>query len=551
MTTFNIKQINVPLFGVVENPNQVPWHTAFAGTGNLVPVSIDTTALDFIADELELEATDLIAGAERYVQGHFRSKARGLGGSQLGDFGEVLTFVINRAVPGREILRVFSWRPGASPVAKGSRFPQPDFIVRDNGQLSALEVKSTEAFNYQDLLPTRRWTWLQPCSYVSPRRDEALQQLGYSGQTLTPQQHSLEIQNGMVVPFPVSQGRAVVVLAHDGRVSALRNDSRYKTPPDCRGATPPRDCWSCVAKGHDAVVVSMPNMPGWLSLGDDGKGEQGHWFRAYQRWTQALRTREMSAAQRTSSELATAVNAWLEGERPERDGQILRAFWGSYLGDALRHHGLNVELGTALPDLGKVAPAFNWEPVPMTEPPVREGSMEELQRALAEGPEKTSTRWFSTRVPSSEGSKQETETLALGLTEQAIVFNFVSRAWWHGRELERDEEASQVAARIVSLAQDLWRGNAYVRHPQSIPLRRIVVRVGDREILFGWKPETSPDGWWRRWEQLLWADAHFWPYQDPSWYGLLAHDDSRVRLRVHRDGRADLRVLRSVWPRLF
>ena len=146
MPTFEVKRVDVPLFGFVEEPNKEKWFAAFAAATTTIQIQIDAAALDAIADELEIDAEGLAADAERYVNGSYRAKARGMGGSQLGDLGEVLTFIANR-VPGREITRVVSWRAGLSQVIKGSLFPQPDFLVNDAAGLAALEVKATEAFD--------------------------------------------------------------------------------------------------------------------------------------------------------------------------------------------------------------------------------------------------------------------------------------------------------------------------------------------------------------------------------------------------------------------
>lgn len=127
MPTFEVKQVQVPLFGVVEAPNQAAWLSAFSTATTMTQVQVDTAALDFVADELEIDAEGLAADAERYVNGSYRAKARGMGGSRLGDIGEILTFLMNR-VPGREIVRVVSWRAGTGQPVKGARFPQPDWV---------------------------------------------------------------------------------------------------------------------------------------------------------------------------------------------------------------------------------------------------------------------------------------------------------------------------------------------------------------------------------------------------------------------------------------
>ena len=200
MWTLNIKQLDTSLFGVVEVRPQHTWFATFAQPGVVETVKIDDDALDAIADNLFLDADGLMVAARRYVNGEFRPKTRGLGGSQLGDFGEALTYLINRAVPGRDIQRVIGWRAGPGQKIKGTRFPQPDFIVRENGLQTALEVKSTEAFDYQRLLRTIRWTYLKPCAGVETCQKEALEQLGHTSS----RRHLLQIVSGNAVSFPVS-----------------------------------------------------------------------------------------------------------------------------------------------------------------------------------------------------------------------------------------------------------------------------------------------------------------------------------------------------------
>jgi hypothetical protein len=67
-----------------------------------------------------------------------------MGGSRLGDLGEVVAFLVYRSLM-QEVIRVVSWRPGRGQAVKGARFPQPDFIVGEGDSLAALEVKTTGA----------------------------------------------------------------------------------------------------------------------------------------------------------------------------------------------------------------------------------------------------------------------------------------------------------------------------------------------------------------------------------------------------------------------
>lgn len=395
MPAFNVKRVQTSLFGVIEAANQSPWLGAFAGSGSTISIDLDDGALDLLAEELELDADGLAADAERYVGGLYRAKARGMGGSRLGDFGEVIAFLLNRG-SGSEIVRVVSWRRGPGQPIKGSRFPQPDFLVRQAGTTRALEVKSTEAFDFVDLRDTsKKWTWLQPCGAVTLCRSQALPQLGYVNGTFTPQQHSLLVRGGDVVPFPVGNGEAIAVLAVDGRIGSLRGESKYKTPKPCRQAG--RSCWACVDEECDVIVVQMPNAPGRLSLAGDSERWSKAWFDAYRRWGQALAARDSAATASAVLELSESMQAWSgEFEQAQRldelglaDGKhdepatVLRAFWGSYLGDAMRTRGVAVEVPEGLGLLSGRGLGFDWRPAPLAEPSVRETTLDELNRALS------------------------------------------------------------------------------------------------------------------------------------------------------------------------
>lgn len=510
-----------------------------------MPVSIDSAALDLIADELEIDAEGLVADADRYVQGLFREKAQGLGGSQLGDLGEVLAFLVNRAIQGRQILRVVSWKHGKDRPLKGGRFPRPDFIVRENGRHAALEVKSTEAFDFIQLRDmSKTYTQLKPCAAVARCRNNALEQLGFVGSNVVPQPHLLKIKGGNSVPFPVGQGIAVAVLATDGRVSSLRTDGRYRTPPACRNAPRTRGCWSCVGPDDHIVLVTMPNDPGRLSLaGEPGNGDI-RWFEAYQRWARALHSREPRGVQAATSVLSTAVDDWLGPRDAQRERAVLKGFWGSYLGDVTRRYGLEITVPSAFGDLANTAPSFGWERAELPESPVRETTFDEIRGALTQ-PRNGQSQWLAARVPSEQ---QETETLSLGLTETEVRFALLTDIWWNDGIIETEREASSIAARLVSLALTLsgWAGP--IGDFSHMPMKAISANVGDAKVSLGWTVRsaiTSPDAW----RPLPLWPFMFHPRFGLSWPPLLAIGDSRAVVRVWPDGRADLRVSRSAWGR--
>jgi hypothetical protein len=485
--TFEVKQVTVPLFGVVEAPNQAAWLSAFAAASATTQVQVDEAALNLIAEELELDADGLAADAERYVSGQYRAKARGMGGSRLGDLGEILTFLVNQ-VPGSEIVRVVSWRAGAGQVVKGSRFPQPDFIVRDaNGSAAALEVKSTEAFDFIDLRDApKKWTWLQPCSSVAGCREQALPQLAYVAGALTPQQHSLVVRAGTVVPFPVGKGVAAAVVAVDGRTEGLRSDPKFKTPKGCRQAN--RDCWSCIPSACHFVLVTMPNAPGMLSLGGGAEDGPESFLHSYERWSQALAARDLLAVSATIGPLVEAVETWLAAASAV-EPEVLRGFWGSYLGDAMRSRGIDVAIPGGLGDLSHEEWNFEWSPAPLAEPTGREAPVEDITRIVLQSQDTGTPFLISARRRSDE---RGSDTVSVRGDTSFVEFHLVSRTWWMASTVETIDSASTIAARLVSFALEVsgWRNAPPTG--AAVPLRELVAQVGDHRVRLGWESKAVP-----------------------------------------------------------
>lgn len=540
--TFEVKQVTVPLFGVVEAPDQAAWLSAFAAASATTQVQVDEAALNLIAEELELDADGLAADAERYVSGQYRAKARGMGGSRLGDLGEVLTFLMNR-VPGREIVRVVSWRPGANQAVKGSRFPQPDFIVTDaSGSAEALEVKSTEAFDFIALRDTpKKWTWLQPWSSVAGCRERALPQLAYVAGALTPQQHSLVVRAGKVVPFPVGKGVGAAVIAVDGRTGRLRSDPKFRTPKNCRTAR--RDCWSCIPSACNFVLVTMPNAPGMLSLGgaEDGPGS---FLRSYERWSQALAARDLLAVSATIGPLVQAIEIWLAAASVV-EPEVLRGFWGSYLGDAMRSRGIDVAVPRSLGDLSREEWNSEWSPAPVAEPKGREAAVEDIAGIVLESQD-TGTPFLVSARPRSD--ERGTDTVSVRGDTAFLEFHLVSNTWWMASTVETNDSASTIAARLVSFALEVSGWSNALPTGAAVPLRELVAQVGDHRLRLGWESKAAPArsaarrSWIREWE--FWHPYGEWRW--PPWPVLLLHGDPRVRLRVTPDGRASLRVARTL-----
>jgi hypothetical protein len=285
--TFNVRRAEIGLFDVDDDAKL---REAFSTLTATQPVLIDDAALNIVADDLGLDAEGIALDAQRYVGGQYRQKAMGFSGGRLGDFGEILTYLLWR-MDGKSIERVVDGvRPQDVPANARFTFPEPDYIVRTpTGAPGVLEVKSRELLKFQPLLQLhsrpagqRGHRWLQPCDRVAECANEALSQLG---STVAPG-HGLELRSGKRIPFPANYGVAVAVLMHDGRLAGLiGNGKRFKTPPPCRESVPARDCWACAGDGTvaaDAVVVEMANRPDHLPLVPALEGDAG-WFAAYPR----------------------------------------------------------------------------------------------------------------------------------------------------------------------------------------------------------------------------------------------------------------------------
>lgn len=536
MTTFNLKQVTTPLFGHVETRTE-RWLNDFS-TGIATTVTLDSAALDMIANELGLDGRGLAFDAELYVNGEYKPKARGMSGSTLGDLGEILTYLVKRAEPNCQMIRVVHWRPAEGQPIKGSRFPQPDFIFVDaTGASAALEVKSTQAFDFIDLRDTqKKWMYLQPCAAAIGCRKEALPQLGYIDGHRQQPPHLLEANDKSILPFPVGKGIAMAVIAIDGRVPAesktggLRDNKKLKTPKDCRTAK--RDCWTCISPTTHFVLVTMPNAPGALSLA--GAAPDQSWARAYKRWSQALASRDLPALKSTLKPLVNSLSEWLSQPKFQR-AELLRAFWGSYLNDSMRGRGFNVELPGQLGDLSGFEEG--WRPVPVPSRENRETDLQELRSIFAsQRPLPQSA--LSTR-PLNDGQNQT--SLSLGIVGDFIEFRFSSETWWHSEEVTNDEVASRIATSLCRLVFELMSG-VYLQHVRiyedlfEMTLQEVIARVGDRTVSLGWSLR-------RRTIADLPHFLFWYPYErNQEWPVHLWLGDQNVTLRVLRDGRATLRI---------
>jgi hypothetical protein len=544
MAKFQICRIDVPLFGEVELPNEEAWLHTFASECSKQPdilIEVDESALSIIAEELEIDADYLIAGAERYVSGNFREKARGLSGGQLGEFGEVLTFLLYKSEK-QDIVRVVSWKPGSTQTVKGSKFPQPDFIIRKGSNAAALEVKSTEALDFISLRDmTKSYTTLKPCKLVAACREQALPQLAYKGSNRVAQKHSLKIRGHQVVPFPVGQGIAAAVLGVDGRVDRLRSDTKYKTPKSCREAK--RSCWSCIPSARHAVIAIMANEPGRLSLGGATADGSIAWFTAYQRWTQALAARDIFAARDAAKVLSDSVINWLETTDGEKR-ELLASFWGSYLREAMRIRGLNVEVTEKLPMDSDSRTNVDSIESHLAEPENREVEIGEIPRLIKNTKGSLTPFGVSVRLQKRDGIS---ESLSVRASGQFVEFRLASDFWWASKRVETSEEAGKVGNRVITLAMEASGAINLVRiFNEPIPFRDVSARVGDKVIPFGWEAN------WTVSDSADWLiGLGHWPFlrrpgRPMPWPIHLVTGDPRARMHVFLDGRACIRIHRDL-----
>lgn len=536
--SFDLKQVEAPLFGVVEVDDTKTWLAAFSSPYIPTSVVLDEDAFNMIAEDLGMNVEGLAYSAELYVQGKHRPGTAGLGGSALGDIGEVLTFVVQRA-SGKSIVRVISGTRDAPEAVIDNRFPQPDFIVCELGQdPAALEVKSTQALDHLDLSGDHKWRFLQPCASVRACRMEALPQLGLMNGVAQNHCHRLRLRLGQVVPFPVGKGIAVAVAAVDGRVNTLREDQRCKTPPGCRATK--RDCWTCLPNsGCHFVMTTMPNAPGRLSLAGAPSGEQGRaWMAAYQRWGEAVHARDRDAAAVMSQRLLVEVDKWIKAMNlGEDDVAPLRVFWKSHLSRAVHDRGI----GAGMDRTTEATASDDAEPIGSESPQQDFDAMATISSALArsQGGATPSVRWFSTRP-----MQRQRASFTLTQNDRYSELRMMSAHWWGAEDCEHSEEPTRSS---VAYLLTMATGRSFLSGDRSLlPLKRVAARVGTSQVPLGWCWDTSSEGRRKAWTLLseLGLRSH---WSRPVWLARMVYGDPRVTLRVTDNGRAVLRIENSVF----
>lgn len=527
--TFRLRTAELPLFGCVEAKDKLPFHDKFSASSGSQLLEINEAGFETIAEELELDAPSICSTAYRYISGDFRQKAKGMDGSQLGDFGEVLAYLIRRGL-GDKVTRVVGWKLGPGQTRKGGRFPQPDFLVQDAGASDqyVLEVKSTQAFDFKKLQAVETHKYLQPCSAVFDLRREALPQLGWNGRELESQKHFLRRKAGGLVPFPAKRAVAVAVLVRDGRVQSLISDPRFKTPPTC-GAM--RKCWDC-ASSH-AVVVTMPNSPGRLALLAQPESPES-WFAAYSRWVHAVWAAAPKAISASTRSLAEMTGEWLSATDTWQH-RLAEAFWGSYLLDTAASVGFAMEdEAVSLRTLHEIE-AFEWVRAPVVEK-IESISGDRLWQAAVDASREGRSARFV--LEEQAGAEHAQRTLTVSTSREGSVFSYLSPIWWKGKTLENDLQASDVALELLKL---VWPSSHAIPQKSRVPLEKAVASFGGRIALLGWRASSAPADR-MQWHELMRHMPSPWPFfwvctlsgMSP-WMRLSVFPDGRARVRIHRD----------------
>lgn len=538
---FRVREIEIPLFGVIEKghpPEEL--FRRFAEHATTSKLVVDNNVYEIVADQLELDSEGVVYDLRRYVNGEYRSKSKGPGGNRLGDFAEVVTFLYLRRQ--MDIARVVGWKAAGGQVIKGGEFIQPDFVVSQGPLQGCLEVKSTEALEYRDLLRMSHWRGLKPCKNIKPLRAEALRQLAYdqNGKAWQPE-HFLKVGK-KAVPFPTDFAIAVAVLVRDGRLDDLEADKNYKTPPVCSSLG--RNCWSCLRVDDDdaahVTLVRMTTDPcGVASSGDESRprhGSERSWFGAYRRWEEAIWSRESDAVKATADRLDMHTREWFAEalqNQPDaarrRTAERFEEAWLQYMSEAAAQRGLE----DAAPEAARGR--FDVQQVQRRRPRVIRGAREEV---IADSPvEPTEVSRYNVELLEHDNFGRS--TVAVERSRDLLDMRMCSGAWWSDRTIE-DYEAAVIARNLLRFGLQMERSRLANEH-LPLELDRVLEPWGNRRELVGWAIRP----WWRSaasdWGRFFGRQGS----SPPSWLPAVFGDAQRARLFVFPDGRAHLRVIQQ------
>lgn len=541
---FHTRHINTPLFGAIAGADDAakePWRQDFAA-GTDSSIWIDDLALDWLANELELDHEALAWDAQRYVQGEYRPKAEGMSGGRLGELGEALTYLAERGA-GRHIVRVLGADTGGKVMLKGHTYCYPDFIVQHGHTLQALEVKSTEALNHQAMVRkldqhrhnARFHMNLAPCQGAEAGREAALAQLGYGGQAPG---HGLKLLGGTSVPYPVNQGVAMSVIAVDGRVRPHWGQSAFKTPRSCRDQS--RSCVGCIGAAQ-VVMTRMPNAPEHLPLLGQGEGDVSPWFKAHERWTQALMCHDAIATRHATEALLGPLRDWIASLGEVQQAAAVN-FWDAHLRQAVSQRGLDVD---AIAPMLQVLPNLKPKSPNAT---IDEQDEQPSGRYADLRGEMLSADDFIARLDdilhSDHGSwmlfSQDVEqapdrppaaTWTVRVQPHRLDVFMMSRQWWRREEVETEFQAGALVSKVLFfLSQALGDlGQQLNSTDVELDVHRVAAEMGEEgehSVTLGWMWQGDASYFARHW---------WWHHSAvPPTCRVRVTPDGRVQLTLHR-----------------
>lgn len=156
----------------------------------------------------------------------------------------------------------------------------------------------------------------------------------------------------------------------------------------------------------------------------------------------------------------------------------------------MRSRGLDVEVPGRLGDLNREDLSFEWSPAPPVRPTNREASVDEITRILSQA-EVTDTPFLMSAQLQSD--QRGAESVSVRGVDDYVEFQLVSETWWMDRAVETRDNASLIAARLLSFAVQVT-GLPTDASPDAVPLREVLAQIGDHAVRLGW--DRSP--WTRR-----------------------------------------------------
>lgn len=283
----------------------------------------------------------------------------------------------------------------------------------------------------------------------------------------------------------------------------------------------------------------MPNSPGMLSLGGAAGDSASSWFRAYKRWTQALSSRDLLAVRESLKILTESLILWLKSNEV-KDPEVLRSFWGAYLGDVMRSRGLDVELPEQFGDLRHLELDFEWIPAELAKPVVREASMQNIANMIF-GNRRFAISFMTSEVFRWDSSYKETVTIRG--ERDWVEFHLLSETWWKQGAVETIKDASFIASRVITAALEISGWPFPPDYGIEVPLKEISALVGNHEIPLGWELKPIPLPTVRELYNYIRKFDHALRPLLPIY---LAIGDPRIQIRVRPEGRATLRFPRRL-----